>query len=279
MNSREHIVVRWMFCLLLSWSSPTLARDCAARYPAPETLAQTFDMAMQVEQTLNALSPQADIVLLARGGQDLNRFGLTYSHLAFALRQDNGPWVVLHELNRCGSGASDLYREGLADFVGDSVLRAGVLIAVPEPALQTKLKQWLGEGTPASALHEARYSVVAYPFSTQYQNSNQWILEVLAAAAMQQPASNRSQVQSWLRRNGYRPSTLHIKLHERLGARFGVDNAATVDHPASERISGDYSVVTVDSVVDFMKAKQWLTQSFEVPRNEAATNGSKEKRK
>ena len=45
-----------------------------------------------------------------------------------------------------------------------------------------------------------------------------------------------------------------------------IDNATTTDHPANERITGDYSVVTVDSVAEFMRAKQWLAQEQVVPR-------------
>lgn len=229
----------------------------------------TFDMAQKLRRSLDDMQPQVELVLLARGGQDLSRFGLTYSHLAFALRDEQGHWRVIHELNRCKTGRSDLYREGLANFIGESVLRADVLVLVPKVELQARLKEPLLDGAHgvAQRLHEPRYSLVAYPFSTEYQNSNQWVLEVLATAAMPGPPStNRKQAQAWLRAAGYQPASLHIKLHERLAARFGIDNATTTDHPANERITGDYSVVTVDSVAEFMRAKQWLAQEQVVPR-------------
>jgi len=261
----------WLFLLACTACLPVhvLARECVTRYPAPETMAMTFDMAQNLRRSLDAMHPQADVVLLARGGQDLSRFGLVYSHLAFALRDEQGPWRVLHVLNRCKTGRSDLYREGLANFIGESVLRSDVLVVVPGVDLQMRLKGILSAVASdlAQRLHESRYTLVAYPFSTEYQNSNQWVLEVLAAAAMPgQPSIDRKQVQAWLRSAGYRPSSLHIKFHERLAARFGIDNATTTDHPASERLSGDYSVVTVDSVVDFMKAQQWLARELVVPR-------------
>lgn len=257
--------------------SHALARECVNRYPAPETMALTFDMAQNLRRSLDGMQPRADVVLLARGGQDLSRFGLVYSHLAFALRDDQGQWRVVHELNRCRTGRSDLYREGLANFIGESVLRADVLMLVPTADLQMRLKEVLSAaaGGPAQSLHEPRYSLVAYPFSTEYQNSNQWVLEVLAAAAMPGPPStNRKQAQAWLRTAGYQPASLRIKLQERLAARFGIDNATTTDHPASERLSGDYSVVTVDSVVGFMRAKQWLAQELVVPRITGATGSA-----
>jgi hypothetical protein len=46
-------------------------------------------------------------VLLARVGQDLRKYGVHYSHLAFAYREAGWPWRhvwrVLHKLNECGS--------------------------------------------------------------------------------------------------------------------------------------------------------------------------------
>ena len=108
--------------------------------------------------------------------------------------------------------------------------------------------------------------MVAYPFSTEYQNSNQWVLEVLAAAGSPDTnqASSRVQAQARLKQQGYKASRLHLKLHERLGARFGIDHVAVEDHPAGERISGNYSVVTVESVFDFLHQQNLLLQDYEV---------------
>ncbi len=88
-----------------------------------------------------------------------------------------------------------------------------------------------------------------------YQNSNQWVLEIIAAAlaASNGPMpNNRREVQAWLRNAHYKPSILHLTLGQRLGARFTVRNATTTDHPLGERISGNYSVATVESVFNFL---------------------------
>jgi hypothetical protein len=116
------------------------------------------------------------------------------------------------------------------------------------------------------ALHETKYNVVAYPFATDYQNSNQWVLEVLAAAMAQADGApaivKREQAQQWLRQHKYQPSVLHIGLGKRVGARLFVANATTTDHPAGERISGNYSVVTVESVFDFLHQRSQLQQEL-----------------
>jgi hypothetical protein len=44
-----------------------------------------------------------------------------------------------------------------------------------------------------------------------------------------------------------------------------VANATTTDHPAGERISGNYSVVTVESVFDFLHQRSQLQQELVIP--------------
>ncbi|WP_425525237.1 DUF2145 domain-containing protein [Xanthomonas hortorum] len=246
---------------------------CTPHYPTPATLAAMFDMAKSTQQALDALDG-AQVVLLARGGQDLSRYGLKHSHLAFALREDDGTWRVKHLLNHCKSDTSELYCEGLSNFIGESALNADLRVGVLAPALQQRLRTLLQDpATLAHTLHEARYSMIAYPFSTEYQNSNQWVLEVLAAALAATdaqaatPVQDRRSAQAWLKRNGYQPTRLHIDLSKRIGARFFVANAAVTDHPASERISGNYSVITVESVFDFLQQQHMLQQDQSIPHS------------
>jgi hypothetical protein len=260
---------RWLICLLLMLPGTALAApECLPRYPTPASMAAMFDVAQATAETLDALD-NVDIALLARGGQDLSKYGLRHSHLALALREDDGQWRVVHLLNHCKSSTSTLFREGLSNFVGESGTHTDIRVGVPTPELRAALKAMLGgDGAPAKAMHEPRYSVVAYPFSVEYQNSNQWVLEVLMAGikrAEHGPAvSRRSQAQAWLKVYQYKPSILHIGVGKRLGARFFAANAATTDHPGTERISGNYSVVTVESVFDFLQQHRLLAQELSV---------------
>lgn len=242
--------------------------ECLQRHPTPAALASMFDVAQRADETLEALDG-VDVVIIARGGQDLSRYGLRHSHLAFAVREDDGSWRTVHLLNHCKSPESSLFHEGLSNFIGETGTHTDLRVGVPTPAVRAALKTMLtAPGIQAKALHEPRYSVVAYPFSDEYQNSNQWVLEVLAAAIAQSRDGTllvrRAQVQTWLKEQMYTPSTLHIGVGKRLGARFFVDNAATTDHPASERISGNYSVVTVESVFDFLKRRKVLAHEVAV---------------
>ncbi|WP_425508736.1 DUF2145 domain-containing protein [Stenotrophomonas oahuensis] len=260
---------RWLICLLLLMPGTALAApECLPRYPTPASMAAMFDVAQATAESLDA-QENVDVALLARGGQDLSKYGLRHSHLALALREDDGQWRVVHLLNHCKSSTSTLFREGLSNFIGETGTHTDIRVGVPTPELRTALKTLLaGDGATAKALHEPRYSVVAFPFSLEYQNSNQWVLEVLVAAMQQADQGNtistRRQAQSYLRAYRYKPSILHIGVGKRLGARFFAANAATTDHPGSERISGNYSVVTVESVFDFLQQHDLLVQELSV---------------
>jgi len=261
-----------LLCMALWLAVPTAhaqsQHECVERHPTPASLAAMFDVALRADEALEALD-DVDVVILARGGQDLSKYGLRHSHLAFAVREDDGSWRTVHLLNHCKSPQSTLFREGLSNFIGETGSHTDLRVGVPTPAVRTALKSMLtAPGIQAKALHEPRYSVVAYPFSDEYQNSNQWVLEVLAAAIAQSRDGTllvrRAQVQTWLKEQMYEPSSLHIGVGKRLGARFFAANAATTDHPASERISGNYSVVTVESVFDFLQKRKVLAQELSV---------------
>ena len=256
---------------LTTLSIPAFAQQaCSPRYPPPTTIAAMFDMAAVTADTLDAL-PGVDVAIAARGGQDLSKYGLRHSHLAFLVRNDSGSWDVVHLLNRCKSDNSDLYREGLVNLVGESSITTDLRVGIPTPEVRAALKTLLsGDARNARALHEPRYSMLAYPGSTDYQNSNQWILEVTAAAMAQaadEPAlADRSSALAWLKQKSYTPTRMHIGIGKRLGARFFADNVAVTDHPASERISGNYSVVTVESVFDFLHRNGALERELAVAR-------------
>ncbi|WP_166472535.1 MULTISPECIES: DUF2145 domain-containing protein [unclassified Stenotrophomonas] len=267
MTARLH---RALLCAMLMGAAAIAQAEpaCVERYPTPAALASMFDVALTTTEQLDALDG-VDVVLVARGGQDLSRYGLRHSHVAFLVREDDGQWRAVHLLNPCKTAQSHLFREGVATFIGETSSHTDLRIGVPTPALRDALKAMLTQpAIQARALHEARYSVVAYPFRTEYQNSNQWVLEVLGAAMAQVEEGtlivNRTQAQAWLQRHRYTPSTLHIGVAKRLGARFFVPNAAVTDHPASERISGNYSVVTVESIFDFLQQRSSLQQELSV---------------
>jgi hypothetical protein len=226
---------------------------CEPGIADPDQSSRAFQMAEATRARLNSLDD--DVVLIARAGQDLRKYHLTYSHLGFAVRQSDGSWGLVHKLNECGTASSSLYDEGLANFFSDSPFRYQAGIWRLEPELQARLKRAL-LGKKASDYHEPAYNMLAYPFSTRYQNSNGWALEVLAwALAPEDEANTRTSAQAWLRQAGYVPTTLELGTMTRLGARVTRANVAFDDHPGELRWSGHIQTVTVDSMLTWLRTR------------------------
>ena len=219
--------------------------------------AADFSKAMTLaERTMNALDRSgAEVVLIARAGQDLSKYGLRYSHMGYAWRQHRqGRWLVVHELNECGTAASSIYNQGLGTFFLDDMHAYDTRIVVPSSAMQAKLAAMLASNAPLR-LHEPRYNMLSFAFSTRYQNSNQWLLETWAAAAADQPIGGRARAQAWLRYAGFTPITVEIDAMTRLGGRLTRANIAFDDHPFERRMAGHIDTVTVDAVLRFVLAQ------------------------
>lgn len=244
--------------LLLATPAAHAGRTCEEQ---PHTTAQVrlgMDLALATAKALDASGAQ--VVVLARAGQDLGEYGLRWSHLGLAYRDvdaENRPvWRVAHKLNQCGTDQADLYRQGLGEFFLDRPHRYEAAYAVLSPALQQALLPLLRDNTRLALLHEPRYSMVAYSWAQRYQQSNQWALETLASAAAPQPFSRREQAQAWLKAQGYQPSDLRISTFKRLGARIGMANVAFDDHPNAQRYAGHIHTTTVDSVFAWLPRAQ-----------------------
>jgi hypothetical protein len=242
--------MRALFCLLIALSAPAWAgRPCNPAPTSPAVFDKALTLAAKTRQTLDQSGAQ--LALIARVGQDLSRYNLRYSHIGYAVRQEDGRWLVTHELNGCGTARSGLYREGLGNFFLDDMFAYEAKIVLPTPATQARLAKAI-EGGAAAYLHEPRYNMLSYAFSTSYQNSNQWVLEVFGAAMGDNPYASRNDAQRWLRQNGFRPLTVEISAMERLGARMFRANVAFDDHPMGRRMAGQIDTVTVDAVTRFV---------------------------
>ena len=209
------------------------------------------------ERTLAALDASgAKVALVARAGQDLSKYGLTYSHMGIAVRDHPaGRWTVVHELNECGTATSDLYDEGLGNFFLTDLYRYQAQLVIPGPALQERLAALMAGATPRR-MHEPHYNMLSYVYSTRYQNSNQWVLEMLAAAQAAPGAiASRRTAQAWLQDDGYRPPTVHVPAMERLGARMFRANIAFDDHPFERRMAGQIDTVSTDAVLRFVRGR------------------------
>jgi hypothetical protein len=235
-------------------ASVTLAhagRSCEQKPPDAANVQRAMTLAAHTAQALDASGAQ--VVVLARVGQDLSKYGVTWSHLGLAYK-DAGRWRVAHKLNQCGSAQAAVYRQGLGEFFLDDLhdYRAGMVVLAP--AVQDRLLATLRDNQRLAQLNTPSYNMVAYPWSQKYQQSNQWALETFAMT--QDPAAvTRERAQAWLKLQGYEPTTLRLGALTRLGARATAVNVAFDDHPNEKRFTDRIETVTVDSVF------AWLNRS------------------
>jgi hypothetical protein len=249
--------------LLGAAALPALAgQTCTKRELTATELDKAMRLGQQVAAQLPAQGPAT--VLLARVGSDVSRYGLRWTHAGIVHRRGSDePWRVMHELNRCGADTSDLYLEGLANFFLDDPYELRALMLVPGQNLQQRLLAALDTDAPRQ-LHGRRYSMLAYPFAREYQNSNQWLLEFVAFAAEGEGVPNRQAAQRLLKAGGYVPGKIRVSAFERLGASLFRANVAFTDHPTSDRLKGRYRTVTVESIQAWLQHRGWVQSVEEI---------------
>ena len=182
------------------------------------------------------------MALVSRNGTDLHRFGIRYSHAGLALKANrNGPWSVRQLYYACDERRPRLYDQGLAGFLfgidDPAVGYASVLLLQGEQA--DALEHTALDNARALRLLAARYSANAYPFSAAYQNCNQWVAELLAAAwaPLADAADLRARAQQWLAQAGYAPAPVEVHSHLLMFAAPFVPMIHVDDHPPDDRFA------------------------------------------
>jgi hypothetical protein len=234
--------------------------SCDQKPLTPAVIAAASEKALVVRSYLKQENPK--VAILARVGSDISKYGMYYTHAGYVLKSPKtGEWSVIHLLNKCGTATSHIYEQGLTNFFLDDLLNMDVRVIVPTPVVQNKLAAVLSTDRVVS-FHNKNYSMIAYPFSTEYQNSNQWILELLGSA-LSSDAKDRSTAQDYLQASGYVPTLIPINAVSKLGAGIFKSNVSFDDHPDQENSTGKYSVVTVDSIVNYLKQQHMISADKE----------------
>ncbi len=246
-----------VLALALLAGTAQAGRSCDTQPPKLESVTRGLELAERTARALDASG--AEVVVLARAGQDLSAYGLRWSHLGFAYRlspataQAPGTWRVVHKLNDCGSDRAGLYRQGLGEFFLDSPHRYEAAFVPLQGQAAEQLAPLLRDNQAVQRLHQPRYSMVSYAWATRYQQSNQWLLETIAL--IDPGVRDRDTAQAWLKLKGFQPSRLHINAMARLGARATRANVAFDDHPNGQRFAGRIDTVGADAVL------AWLQQN------------------
>ncbi len=259
---------RVILLMALAWgvvvaTTARAGQSCEEKPPTAEALQKGLQLATQTQALLDGSN--AEVALIARAGQDLRKHGLKYSHLGFIIRDHaDGAWTVVHMLNHCGKPDSGLFAEGLGMFFMDTPFRYEALVMIPAPDVQAKLKTLLASDAPLK-FKAQRYNMLAYPFNTASQNSNQWALELLAVAmSREREVRSRDDAHAYLKFVGFEPSTIHLDALTRLGAAMTRQNIDFNDHPFNRRMAGKIDTVTVDAVEKFLLKRDAALQLLEL---------------
>ncbi len=252
-----------VLCLLCaaSCAHATSLRYCDKPQPVSAEQNDQLLRMTEVVKTELARSGQS-VALMSRSGLDLSRFGQRYSHTGVSLQANAElPWAVRQLYYACDEQRPRLYDQGVAGFLlGTDNPKLGYVSIVFLPvAAAGLLEQVALDKQQALSLLAPVYSANAYPFSVQYQNCNQWVIELLAAAwgMLPDPATSedrRAAAQHWLQDQGYRPSEFSVRNPFLiLGSHF-VKWVHSDDHPREEVKQSRYSVSMPASIEAFVHA-------------------------
>jgi hypothetical protein len=252
----------------------TAGQSCNEVTPSPATVSKALRTALNVTRELERRHD--NVALLGRVGRDLSDYNLKYSHVGFIYRATpDAPWRMVHLLNACGTAASDLWYQGVGNFFLDDLFSFDSVAIVPPRQIGDKLLQRFQNAGALRSVHDSHYSLVGYPFSTRYQNSNDWVLETLAAVETEDATiDTREKAQAWLKLAGYKPSEIQIGAFKRLGGRLFQANVAFDDHPSELRNSDRIQTVTVESITQFLSQRNEGWQIVEIPSPTDALTGA-----
>jgi len=289
---------------LLATQEPAFAgRTCEQRQPEAVNVQRSLDLALRTARRLD--DSGAQVVILARAGQDLSRWQLRWSHLGYAYREtaaggwregEQGPavWREGREgpaVWREGREGPAVWREGRE---GPAVWRVVHKLNACGSARGDLYRQGLGEFF-MDDLHDYQAAWVVPNADIQARllpllRDNQRIDHLhtpaynmvaypwsqryqqsnqwaleTLAMAMEPGANTRERAQAWLQFRGYEPTVLRIDALKRLGARMGSSHIAFDDHPNGKRFADRIETVTVDSVFDWLQ-REGMAQPVQVLR-------------
>jgi len=202
------------------------------------------------------------LALIARSGLDLGRFGVRYSHAGLSLRASlNTPWSVRQLYYACDENKPRVFDQGMAGFLlglNDPAVGYVSVVVLPSAEAAALESTVLDDRQALQALGPT-YSANAYPFSARYQNCNQWVVEMLAAAWGRLDGAGgtealRVQAQRWLMDQGYRPTVFDVGFRPLMWLGTFVPWLHDDDHPPADIELTRYRVSMPASIEAFVQA-------------------------
>jgi hypothetical protein len=260
----------WAFTLLMGLGPWTASEAGAMRYcdqPAQLSAEQKdrlFRFGAIIKTTLEESG--RSLALIARSGLDLSRFGVRYSHAGVSLKAGlDTPWSVRQLYYACDENMPRIFDQGISGFLlGLNDPAVGYVSVVLLPAAEAAaLERTVLDKRQALQALGTRYSANAYPFSQRYQNCNQWVAEMLAAAWSGQSGidsagdseGQRTQAQRWLLDQRYQPSVFDVGSRPLMWLSRLIPWLHDDDHPSADLEQLIYRVSMPASIEAFVQAK------------------------
>ncbi len=262
--------------LALTAGLPGTVHAASTRYcdaPAPLNAAQhdkLLRVAAVIKDELHRSGRRA--VLIARSGTDLSRFGVRYSHAGVSLLDSaETPWTVRQLYYACDEDKPRLFDQGLSAFLlGNDEPTLGYVSVLLLPAQrEQELARAALDKRVALGLLATTYSANAYAFNLRYQNCNQWVAELLAAAwgAPADSDEPRAQAQRWLHEQAYSPSAFDVGWQLLMWLGNAIPWVHSDDHPPEDLAQAVYRVSMPASIEAFVQNREPGAQRLEFCHN------------
>jgi hypothetical protein len=272
------VVIAATFTFTCSASLAGASRYCDTQVPLSASQQSKLLRFSEVVKAELAASGQS-VALLSRSGLDLARFGIRYSHAGISLKSSpNTPWSIRQLYYACDEQKPRIFDQGMAGFVlGTDSADLGYVSAVLMPTETAKKVEAAALSNPqALALLHPHYSANAYAYSLRFQNCNQWVIELLASAfgamglgdartladdlaaapdILQSPLPSRANAQSWLRQQGYLPSSVQVGSRLLMWAGAFIPHIHSDDHPEADLAQQRYQVSMPASIESFVQTQ------------------------
>jgi len=255
----------------------TLACACAMMLAAPmtawadgadpERVVRAAAFSKQIELALAERGARLAIVFRVGRARDELPEGIRYTHGGFFVYQplqsvDGSEtfdgYAVYHLYSGDPSGEDDPRSSFLAqEFPIDFTLpmdemEAGIII--PSPALQRRILAVMAS-EDYQALHHENYSLLSNPHDAEFQNSNEFLLDVMAAALWE--TTDREQLKVNLAAH-FQPARVRLNVFERLFGPIVDRRVEFADH------DGGVYTTTFGSIADFVDSNAYALEVLEL---------------
>jgi hypothetical protein len=199
-----------------------------------------------------------EVALVARSGLDLHRLDVRYSHAGVVLKDAELPWTVRQLYFACEERRPRVFDQGMAGFLlgGDDPGTGWVSLVLLPPDRAAPLARAALDRRQALRVLGSTYSANAYPFSTRYQNCNQWVMELLASAwdpeASPEDPDPRFRAQRWLYAQRYAPTEFELGAHPMTWLAEIVPWLHADDHPPWQLAANRFAVSMPLSIETFV---------------------------